>query len=161
MDETEQLRTELATLRSRLELLEQNSLGANNNAGGGGLPNPGMVPIGNIPAPGGNPGPFEPVFEEGKLRRVDNSLWPYGRDYRSGATVNANAKVANGFIGLKITHATYATAASAEVVLIGNAYTSISNASNSKTETTIPLYLLEDGAIKVDFRCLMSLAMRE
>ena len=161
MDETEQLRAELATLRSRLELLEQGSLGANNNAGGGGLPNPGMVPIGNIPAPGGNPGPFEPIFEEGRLEGVAYALWPYGRDYNAGATVNANAKVANGFIGLKITHKTLTTTATAEVVLISNQYTTILNSSNSKTETTIPLYLLEDGAIKVDFRCLMSLAMRE
>lgn len=104
--------------------------------------------------------PFEPVFDgDGCLSSVGPGLWPYGRKFSFTVTVDSSAKVSDGFIGLEITHKTSSAPESAKIVMIDTGLVAIPNANLQKT--TLPLYVIEGGAISLDLRPLMALAVRE
>lgn len=108
-------------------------------------------------------GVFEPVFgDDGTLANVGNGYFPYGRKFMTAVNVADSAKVKKGMIGLKVVHgSSYGPSepTSAEIVLVGQSMVSILN--ESLTETVIPLYFIEDGAIAIDCRSVMSMPVRE
>lgn len=111
---------------------------------------------------GGHPGPFEPAFgADGRLTGYANGLYAYGRRFYETSDMDDAAKVAEGFIGLEIAHATYANdTPDAKVVLIENGIVPLANTAMDKT--VLPLYKIKGGQIEVDYRCyLASLAVRE
>lgn len=121
-----------------------------------------VIRLARIPAGGGGGGGgsgngmFEPVFENGAIASVGSGLFPYGREFITGATLDDSAKVANGFIVIEITHGTNP---SAVIKLHSSGMTGITNTDTSKT--VIPLYQVTDGAVSVDCRALLALAIRE
>lgn len=104
------------------------------------------------------PGLFEPAFEGGVLSSVGNGLFPFGRQFLSGATLDDSAKVATGFIVLEVSHG-YGVNPSAVVKKFSDGFVQISN--TDTTKTVLPLYLIENGAMTLDCRALLALAMRE
>lgn len=103
------------------------------------------------------PGLFEPVFEGGVLSSVGDGIFPVGRQFLAGATLDESAHVATGLIGLEISHG-YGTHA-AVIKKISDAFGEVRNADTTKT--VLPLYMIENGAIRIDCRALLALAMRE
>lgn len=103
------------------------------------------------------PGLFEPVFEGGVLSSVGDGLFPFGRQFLAGATLDESALVATGLIGIEISHG-YGTP-SAVIKKIADAFGEVRNA--DPTKTVLPLYMIENGAIRIDCRALLALAMRE
>ena len=128
-----------------------------------------LVSIGGA---GGVPGNFEPVFEPDatddntvKLARVGEGFCPFGRVFIDDVspTVNASAKIATGIIYLYVTHPTSSSGTPTfEVRGASPTATQPDFASTSdKEHSLIPLYRIEDGAMTVDYRSVMSLTMRE
>ena len=117
----------------------------------------GALALGGLPpAPAAvAPGPFEPVFVNGVMTDVGEGLWPFGRQFYGTVTVDSSVGGA-AFIVLEITH--NVTGAPTAVVKGQNA---VAIANDSFTKTTLPLYSIEGGRIKVDYRCLLALAVRE
>ena len=104
------------------------------------------------------PGLFEPAFEGGVLSSVGNGLFPFGRQFLSVATLDDSAKVATGFIVLEVSHG-YGVNPSAVVKKFSDGFGQITN--TDTTKTVLPLYLIENGAMTLDCRALLALAMRE
>lgn len=100
---------------------------------------------------------FEPYFTDGVLDGVMSGLYPFGRQFYSAVTVDDSAKVATGFIVLEVDHG-YGVP-SATIKLRGEAMADIVN--TDTTKTVLPLYELQNGAISIDCRPLLALAMRE
>lgn len=123
--------------------IAQNLLGALVLAGGGGVK---YVSV------------FEPYFTNGVLEGVMPGLYPFGRQFYGAVTVDDSAKVATGFIVLEISHGY--SVPSATIKLYGEG--SVPEIVNTDTTKTIlPLYALNNGAISIDYRPLLALAIRE
>ena len=118
----------------------------------------GALVIGGSSAGACVPGLFEPAFEGGVLSSVGNGLFPFGRQFLSGATLDDSAKVATGFIVLEVSHG-YGVNPSAVVKKFSDGFVHIAN--TDTTKTVLPLYLIENGAMTLDCRALLALAMRE
>lgn len=104
------------------------------------------------------PGLFEPVFEGGVLSYVGPGLFPFGRQFITGATLDDSAKVSTGFIVLEVSHG-YSVNPSAVVKKFSDGFVGITN--TDTTKTVLPLYLIENGAMTLDCRALLALATRE
>lgn len=104
------------------------------------------------------PGLFEPVFEGGVLSSVGNGLFPFGRQFITGATLDDSAKVSTGFIVLEVSHG-YSVNPSAIIKKFSDVFGQITN--TDTTKTVLPLYLIENGAMTIDCRALLALSMRE
>ena len=104
------------------------------------------------------PGLFEPVFEGGVLSSVGNGIFPFGRQFITGATLDDSAKVSSGFIVLEVSHG-YGVNPSAVVKKFSDGFVGITN--TDTTKTVLPLYLILNGAMTLDCRALLALAMRE
>ena len=104
------------------------------------------------------PGLFEPVFEGGVLSSVGNGIFPFGRQFITGATLDDSAKVSTGFIVIEISHG-YGVNPSAIIKKFSDGFVQIAN--TDTTKTVLPLYLIENGAMTLDCRALLALAMRE
>ena len=104
------------------------------------------------------PGLFEPVFEGGVLSSVGNGIFPFGRQFITGATLDDSAKVSTGFIVIEISHG-YGVNPSAVVKKFSDGFVGITN--TDTTKTVLPLYLILNGAMTLDCRALLALAMRE
>ena len=104
------------------------------------------------------PGLFEPVFEGGVLSSVGNGLFPFGRQFINGATLDDSAKVATGFIVLEVSHG-YGVNPSAVVKKFSDEFGHLTN--TDTTKTVLPLYLIENGAMTIDCRALLALAKGE
>ena len=104
------------------------------------------------------PGLFEPAFEGGVLSSVGNGLFPFGRQFINGATLDDSAKVSTGFIVLEVSHG-YGVNPSAVVKKFSDGFVGITN--TDTTKTVLPLYLILNGAMTLDCRALLALAMRE
>ena len=104
------------------------------------------------------PGLFEPVFEGGVLSSVGPGLFPFGRQFITGATLDDSAKVSTGFIVLEVSHG-YDVNPSAVVKKFSDGFVGITN--TDTTKTVLPLYLILNGAMTLDCRALLALAMRE
>lgn len=112
------------------------------------------------------PGNFEPVFADDngtmKLNGVGEGYWPFGRKFYTAVTVDSSAKIASGRIYLEITHPTSSVPTPSATVIgvtTGTAETALPAATDSKSY--IPLYLIINGAMRIDYRSAMSLTMRE
>ena len=122
-------------------------------------------------------GVFEPIFserdkeggEDGEkeifLSGVGPGLYPYGRNFYSRVTFSDEAKIASGFIGIKITHKKGGAFAMPSIVKISDE-TDLSDVTQpanpeGRASTVLPLYVIDSGKIIIDCRCLMSLAVRE
>ena len=123
--------------------IAQNLLGALVLAGGGG---------------GKYVSVFEPYFTNGVLDGVMPGLYPFGRQFYGAVTVDDSAKVATGFIVLEISHGY--SVPSATIKLHGEAIAS-EIVNTDTTKTILPLYELKNGAISIDCRPLLALAIRE
>ena len=123
--------------------IAQNLLGALVVGGSGGSSTPGL---------------FEPAFEGGVLSSVGNGLYPFGRQFYGEVTVDDSAKVATGFIVLEISHG-YGANPSAVIKKFSDGFTNIVN--TDTTKTVLPLYLINNGAMTIDCRALLALAIRE
>ena len=104
------------------------------------------------------PGLFEPAFEGGVLSSVGNGLFPFGRQFITGATLDDSAKVSTGFLVLEVSHG-YGVNPSAVVKKFSDGFVQITN--TDTTKTVLPLYLIENGVMTLDCRALLALAMRE
>ena len=104
------------------------------------------------------PGLFEPVFEGGVLSSVGNGLFPFGRQFYGDVTVDDSAKVSTGFLVLEVSHG-YGVNPSAIIKKFSDGFVQITNTDAMKT--VLPLYLIENGAMTLDCRALLALAMRE
>ena len=104
------------------------------------------------------PGLFEPEFVGGVLSSVGNGLFPFGRQFIIGATLDDSAKVSDGFIVIEISHG-YGVNPSAIIKKFSDGFVQIAN--TDTTKTVLPLYLIENGAMTLDCRALLALAMRE
>ena len=107
------------------------------------------------------PGVFEPVFRDGSLHAVGEGMYPVGRRFYSGATVDSSAQISDGCIWLEVTYPSSASASPSAVVKGGSDFPM--NAASAVTDSTswMPLYRIADGAIAVDYRSAMSLTLRE
>lgn len=114
-------------------------------------------------------GPFEPIFEDGKLVGVESGFIPFGRsfyrstpEFRDTDTEQWFSNNSHVLVGLEITHPTTSTDyPTAKICNIAINYTSNSLFNGSKEFTILPLYEIENGSIKCDYRCYMALAIRE
>lgn len=104
------------------------------------------------------PGLFEPAFEGGVLSSVGPGLFPFGRQFITGATLDDSAKVSTGFIVLEVSHG-YGGNPSAVIKKFSDGFVGITN--TDTTKTVLPLYLIENGAMTLDCRALLALAIRE
>ena len=123
--------------------IAQNLLGSLVIGGGGGSSTPGL---------------FEPAFEGGVLSYVGPGLFPFGRQFITGATLDDSAKVSTGFIVLEVSHG-YGVNPSAVIKKFSDGFVGITN--TDTTKTVLPLYLILNGAMTLDCRALLALAMRE
>lgn len=112
------------------------------------------------------PGPFEPAFSKNEsgnsvITAVGPGFVPWGRRFYSiNPTIDGN--IIGGVVGIKITHPTKTSDIQAKIVVLpNNSDGTWRTITNSGEETTLPLYFVEDGAIKVDLRCYLALAIRE
>ena len=101
---------------------------------------------------------FEPYFTNGVLEGVMPGLYPFGRQFYGAVTVDDSAKVATGFIVLEISHGY--SVPSATIKLHGEEIAS-EIVNTDTTKTILPLYELKNGAISIDCRPLLALAIRE
>ena len=101
---------------------------------------------------------FEPYFTNGVLEGVMPGLYPFGRHFYGAVTVDDSAKVATGFIVLEISHGY--SVPSATIKLHGEEIAS-EIVNTDTTKTILPLYELKNGAISIDRRPLLALAIRE
>ena len=120
----------------------QNLLGALVLAGGGGK----YVSV------------FEPYFTNGVLEGVMPGLYPFGRQFYGTVTVDDSAKVSDGFIVLEISHGY--SVPSATIKLHGEEIAA-EIVNTDTTKTILPLYELKNGAISIDCRPILALAIRE
>ena len=118
----------------------------------------GALVIGGDSAGACVPGLFEPAFEGGVLSSVGPGLFPFGRQFITGATLDDSAKVSTGFIVLEVSHG-YGGNPSAVVKKFSDGFVGITN--TDKTKTVLPLYLILNGAMTLDCRALLALAIRE
>ena len=101
---------------------------------------------------------FEPYFTNGVLAGVMSGLYPFGRQFYGAVTVDDSAKVSDGFIVLEISHGY--SVPSATIKLHGEEIAA-EIVNTDTTKTILPLYELKNGAISIDCRPILALAMRE
>ena len=101
---------------------------------------------------------FEPYFTNGVLEGVMPGLYPFGRQFYGTVTVDDSAKVSDGFIVLEISHGY--SVPSATIKLHGEEIAA-EIVNTDTTKTILPLYELKNGAISIDCRPILALAIRE
>jgi hypothetical protein len=137
-DEIEMLRAEIATLRSRLEMLAMQLQGKGDEvaAGGAGLP---IVAIG-----GGGGGGRAFSYEDGK---ITNCWYMIGRVTAGAEEVE---EPEDGFWKLVVPHGS-----------VSGGYLTTEEEYSSLTQTVVPLFFLENGEITRDYRGMPCIPVRE
>lgn len=185
-EEIARLRDAVESLRLRVDEIGNSALGADGLVGDCDLtPDSGYIeidrtvpthPVARLRADrlprGGDgektPGNFDPEFEvdtqdddKVKLSSIGSGYCPFGRAFyyvNVGSQADSSAKIETGVIYLEVQHP--GPSGSDPTITVKGA----SNPSFSNTDTTktlIPLYSINKGEIVADYRCCMSLPIRE
>ena len=114
----------------------------------------------SVPANSSAPGVFEPYFDDkGSVKEVGDGIYPFGRKFIHNADGSGIIGISSGFVVLEISHPEVGTLPSAKIVVKGEGLGEI--ISQERDKTILPLYVIKNGAIALDCRSCLSLAIRE